>query len=82
MFNRSLFSDDRSLLIFNRSLLFSKRSLLLIVPSLGILGARGARGAGTFSKLYTRARSRIMRARETRKKWVQNSQTLTDWYGL
>ena len=54
----------------------------MIVPSLGILGARGARGARTFSRLYTRARSRIMRARETKKKWVQNFQTLTDWYGL
>ena len=49
MIDRSLFSD-------NRSLLFSKRRLLLAVPSLGILGVRGVRGARIFSKLYTRVR--------------------------
>ena len=39
-------------------------------PELGILGARGARGAGTFL-LAIYARARIMRSRVTSKTWCE-----------
>ena len=68
---RRLLLIDRSLLFFKRSLLFSKRRLLLVVPNLGILGVESAESARTFSKLYPRACSCIMRALAREEKCVQ-----------
>ncbi|MBQ9569157.1 MAG: hypothetical protein IJR24_03630, partial [Alloprevotella sp.] len=71
----ALFIQQEPLIFQEEPLIFQEKPLIFRQEP-GNLGAESAGSARTFSKLYLRACSRIMRARVREEKWVQNSSSV------